>query len=582
MDRIPQAAVEAFLAGTTHHTRRVELYEADGSTIWRPDVPVDVVNGNVSISYGDNERRTLDLTLSNSDGLLQTIPNGLWYDKIVKVYRGVELKEKPAKPVIGLVAPTNSGVSTPALRRALADVGYPEVRMFTEANTAAEVMAASSLVIGLTPANTATAAQLTAAANVYKAIADANIPIITIGEHGTDYNAVIAAGTTWANVASSTTASFGPRVIPHAAASGWTSLQTSWLSTSFTYRVPTVPTNVTGWTPVASMVGGATAFAINESGSRKWGMLFIPFITSDPFAFNAVRPMLLSFLNYFNPIPELTAWETQIGEFMIDRISQDNFPNHIKITGRDYVKKCSLSKFAYATQFATGLKLESIIGTIAASAGVTKRVLPTTTVTVAKEFYFDRGVTRWEAMHEIASAYNYDIFFDAQGYLTLEPIADPATQQPIFVLRTGGDDGSLVSFTKSTTDTRIYNSVVVTGESSDTTTLPVFAVAKNTDPNSPTSIAKLGERLYQYTSSWITTTAQAQTVANSFLAVHALEEFEVSFESLMLPWLDAGDVIGFEDPDPNDDAPNVLLLSELSISLEVKSMSGTGKRVVKL
>ena len=87
-----------------------------------------------------------------------------------------------------------------------------------------------------------------------------------------------------------------------------------------------------------------------------------------------------------------STWKTQVGEFMIDRIVEGNFPHDVKITGRDYTKKCLKSKFERATQFATGLALESIIGSIASNAGISRRNLPATGVVVNKTFFFERGV----------------------------------------------------------------------------------------------------------------------------------------------------------------------------------------------
>jgi hypothetical protein len=290
--------------------------------------------------------------------------------------------------------------------------------------------------------------------------------------------------------------------------------------------------------------------------------------------------LLLSIANWLNPIRAISEWETQIGEFMIDRISEGHFPRHYKITGRDYSKKCMLSKFRHATQFATGQALETIIGSIAGAAGITKRLLPATGVTVNKKFYFDRGVTRWDAMDEIAKAYEHEIFFDAQGYLVLRPMRDPAAEDPLYTFATGNPDGVIVSFNKSTSDTRIYNVISVTGESSDQAIPPVHASAENNDPNSPTSVPNLGERVYEFVSSFIQTEQQAQGVADSFLKVHALEEYEASFETLMLPWLEVGDILRFVDPNPAPQDPDKLLLTTLTIPLELGPMSSSGKRVI--
>lgn len=272
------------------------------------------------------------------------------------------------------------------------------------------------------------------------------------------------------------------------------------------------------------------------------------------------------------------SWETQIGEFMIDSVSESYFPYVVKVTGRDYTKKCLVSKFTAATSFAKNSSIESVIKTIALNAGVTKFLFPLTGKTLGATYMFERGVARWEAMKEIADAYGYELFFDAQGYLVLREYADPVLSPLSYTFETG-QFGNLASYEKSLNDSRIYNHVVVTGESSDSETIPVSATAKNTTATSPTRIAKLGDRVYQYTSSFITTTQQAQDVANKFLKIHALEEFDLNFDAIALPWLEASEIVEFVDPRPAPEQPTRFLLSSLTLPLGLGAMGGNAKRV---
>ncbi len=291
--------------------------------------------------------------------------------------------------------------------------------------------------------------------------------------------------------------------------------------------------------------------------------------------------LLKSSITWLDSYEPITTWETQIGEFMIDRITDSSFPHTVKLTGRDYTKKCLNSKFAYATQFTTGLALESVIASIAGAAGITRRNLPATGITVNRSFFYERGVTRWDAIKDIADSYDYEIYFDPYGYLVMRQYNDPALTSPSIVIHPG-PEGQLVSWEKSTSDSRLYNHVIVTGDSSDASVLPASGEAINTDINSPTSVDKIGDRLYQYVSSFIQTDIQAQAVADSFLAVHSLEEFEISFASLLLPWLDVGEIIGFTDSVEtidNGGDPTTFLLSSLTIPLGLGQMSSVGKRI---
>lgn len=276
-----------------------------------------------------------------------------------------------------------------------------------------------------------------------------------------------------------------------------------------------------------------------------------------------------------------TTWETQIGEFMIDGLKEANFPTTVAVSGRDYVKKMLTSKFIAATGFNQGASLDATINTIAANAGISgvKRNIPPTGEVLGKDFIFDRGTSRWEACKQMADAYGYELFFDATGVLVMRPFLDPSSAALSYTFKTG-IAGNLVTYDKTVSDGRLYNHIVVSGEGTDI--IPVYAEARNDNPASPTNIALIGDRLYQYTSSFITTVQQAQDVADSYLAIHSLQEYSFNFSSLMLPWLEVGEIVGFQDPKITVTQPDRFLLSSLSIPLGLGSMGGTGKRVTVL
>lgn len=576
----PENVLQAFLAGTVEHTRRVAIFEPDAVTPWRPDLEANPTGGSVSVEYGRAERRTLDLTLNNADGAFVNDPGELWYDKIIKVYRGIRLKRKPESPRVAIVT-TDTNFNAMPLRSALGAIGFADAKVFypgVETVTLDQLLM-YDIVIGasITLADTTITNLLT---GVYNA-----------GGRVLHLGALSTAMRTWAYGSAPTASNItygqvSPSVSPlrssHPLASGWAPFSYSHLAPGSTIVYSHLPLPAGAEWSLISQQGTdrAAVFARESSGNR---IVFadIP-LPDEAYEFPQLRMLLLSIANWLNPIRAISEWETQVGEFMIDRISEGHFPRHYKITGRDYSKKCMLSKFRYATQFATGQALETIIGSIAGAAGITKRLLPATGITVNKKFYFDRGVTRWDAMDEIAKAYEHEIFFDAQGYLVLRPMRDPATEDPLYTFATGNPDGVIVSFNKSTSDTRIYNVISVTGESSDQAIPPVHASAENNDPDSPTSVPNLGERVYEFVSSFIQTEQQAQDVADSFLKVHALEEYDASFETLMLPWLEVGDILRFVDPNPAPQDPDRLLLTTLTIPFELGPMSSSGKRVIKV
>jgi len=137
--------------------------------------------------------------------------------------------------------------------------------------------------------------------------------------------------------------------------------------------------------------------------------------------------------------------------------------------------------------------------------------------------------------------------------------------------------GNIVTYSKKTSSSFIYNKVVAYGDSAQT--IPVSAEATNTEPTSPTNIDRLGERTFFYKSAFITTTDQAQEIADRFLKVQALESFDIGLESVVAPWLDPNSIVTFYDPEGVSTDPVRYLLSSLTIPLRPGTMQANAKRV---
>lgn len=278
----------------------------------------------------------------------------------------------------------------------------------------------------------------------------------------------------------------------------------------------------------------------------------------------------------------LREWETQIGEFMIDAISEDYFPDAIKVTGRDYSKKCIVSKLKDSVQFPQYTAIETIIRALASNAGVTKFALPFTGQGYARDAAFERGTERWKVIKELADSIGYEVFFTGDGYLTMRPYGDPIMSPLRWVFRPGKLDGTLVKYTRSTNDSRIKNHIIVVGAAiTDLNgfTQTVQAEAINNDPDSPTRVARIGDRVDFYESEFITDVLQAQTIANQRLRVSALEEYQVDFDSIIIPWLDGGDIVDIHDDEGGDYVPRRFLLTNFTFPLQLQAMSATARRV---
>jgi hypothetical protein len=272
-----------------------------------------------------------------------------------------------------------------------------------------------------------------------------------------------------------------------------------------------------------------------------------------------------------------TEWEVKLGEFLIDQINEGSFTGTVSVTARDYTKMIMGAKLPQPTNFPENYPIEEIVRTMALNSGITKLDLPLTGVNTDKAFLFDTDTTRWQAAFDVCTAYNYELFFDNEGYLVMREFTDPLTSDIAFTFQTGPAVGNLANYTKSTSDSRIRNHMVVTGQAPDGS--PVWAEALNTNPDSPTRIDKIGTRTERYDSKFITSFTQAQEVADTMLKTLALESYDANLDAIVMPWLDVGVTVAFIDPNPAPDAPTRFLLSTLSIPLSLTTMPANIKRV---
>lgn len=774
----PDSTVEAvFLAPVTQHTRRVDIFEADGTTPWMLGAPL--IDGSVTCDYGRDERRAFDITLDNSDGSISYDPDGFWYDKVIKIFRGVQyMKNKQVLENVNLVTnPKFSATVATEIRRNLATnpsfedgstTGWS--RWVGSGGTTANVLSVETagagahsgskygrLTFGAVPTDGGgftydlggTGAPVLSGPIMFSAYIRPSVALNVRGQWqfyvdttpstGGSGDVIACPANQWTRIyalatpaatdnhiqvrfyingtgitATGQTLEVDDLLIEYAEAlfpyfdgntpvdpeTGWWHAWNSTANASASLllgnnvssgnmkQYNTNPGAVTsagnlrilfkggnqtlfafqysediacapgdyfsgrfqmrvvqGTADVAALprlgayssspayissIAGGSVVTIPKTG--EWTEIVMPSLSAAPANSASVRMMLYvdslppagtiievrktlvekeaqagvnppvyfdgdtsdtSLANYewtgtanasssnryaITAEREVASWETQIGEFCIDKINEGNFPRTVKVSGRDYVKRLMTSKFVAATMFNAGASLDATINSIASAGGIpaTKRLIPPTGQTLGRDFIFDRGTERWKAMNEMATAYGYELYFTAEGILVMAEIQDPSTSPLMYTFETG-EFGNLADYGKSVNDGRLYNHVVVSGEASDV--VPVWAEARNDNPSSPTNIARIGDRLYQYVSSFITTTAQAQNVANKFLAIHALEEYELNFSSLMLPWLDVGSIIEFIDPRPYVNQPDRFLLSTLTIPLTLGPMTGTGKRV---
>lgn len=545
--------------------RSVEVYESDGITRWGGASMDDrLVDGSVNVTYGDNERRTGDVTLRNDDLMLRADRDSLWYDKIVKVRRGIRYNKSVVKPLAMIIEHSSGEQAANQLASWIAS---------TQTAVGAVNLNAASLP-DISLADVIISFSATATTSKYMLLQDAYArgkSVLTIGVGNT--------GTQVPHIASTTAKTNVQWGIAQPTPS--TTFSTGWTTEA-------VGSTASGASPTA--LGGAativsryqladssfaiTASAVSNANGGKWFDLHVPATTG-----TNLRTLLRNALAWLGG-EGMSDWNPYIGEFFIDTINDTRMPGQAKLTLRDSVKRCLNSKLEADMSFAADTSIQSLITALAANAGVKKFRLDAMSESLGSRMDFGRGTERWEVMRKAADANGYEIYFDPEGFLSTRVYRDPSMSETTVDFSVG-PNGNMSKIDRVANDSRIYNHIVVYGDpTSNEARLPYIAQALNTSTSSPTSISRIGDRYYSYASTFFNTQQQTQDYADRLLGLHSLESFELSVDSICYPWLEVGDIASVDDPRSSSEFPDRYLMSTLNIPLKLGPMGMTGKRVV--
>lgn len=564
----PPDVVDVMERGLVEIVRRVEIYQSDATTRWNPNTPdpevIRLIEGNVTVDYNSDERRKLDLTLENIDQKLRPNPNGgLWYDKVIKVFRGVRYAAGDAKASVAIIEAQDGLPAANRLKQVMSSMGYSVDIVLNEWDVADlrdyQFIAAVNF------------NEEYASISTLKALYEQGKNILTLG----------------AGVVSE---------LPHYSGDAANS---SWGVSPVEGDTPTSGAFVSGAEPGAGSGRAPTGTGAGAQRLAQWvGTGGATFVTAAivrntngglwvdvhlPSAYGQEPQKLLrAALDYMRFIEPYKTWETQLGEFYIDRISTPEFPNQVKLTARDGTKKLINDKLPKTSTFPVGTSLRDFVRNMASAAGIpiSKMRFNIGDETLSTEMSFERGTSRWDMIKSALESFKYERFFDGFGNFVVRKYIDPTTG-PISMHFGTGPEGNLVDYEKSVSDSRIYNHVIVTSPPSDDEANPVgyFAEAFVTDTTLPTHKDRIGNRVWPIDAPWLGSDQDCYELALDRLKISALESYDLNFSSIYYPWLECGEIISIDDPDALDFEPDRFLMDSIAYSLGLGPMSATGKRI---
>lgn len=235
--------------------------------------------------------------------------------------------------------------------------------------------------------------------------------------------------------------------------------------------------------------------------------------------------------------------EIQHGFFRIDEITRND-------DGSASLKGSGLEQYIIDARFLRPRTPPRGVSTTGHISTLIKEVLPNATVKV--ECSTNKPIQarapwekeRWDAIELLADSINADVYADWRGYFVIRDKPDiTANITPVYFLKEGPGE-TLMSRDEKTSRDTVYNAAVVSGQSSDPNIPPVYGVAIDDDPASPTYFyGDFGQVPIYYTSQFFTTDAQCVAYAKTLLAESRARNQSLSVTTLPLTFLEADDVV---------------------------------------
>lgn len=243
---------------------------------------------------------------------------------------------------------------------------------------------------------------------------------------------------------------------------------------------------------------------------------------------------------YGNGIKEFVG----LGYFRIDSVEQVHVPNGaIRITGSDRMANVRDGRALQPVQFGAGASFAAVVDFVIGD------VVPGYTTAV---YDFDAAGTAMVSSHilsedrvqflsDILGSYGKIGYFRYDGRFVVRT-APSATAQPVYTIDQGAS-GVLVQMSRNINRDGVYNAVVASGESVDNLP-PVMSIAYDSNPASPTLFGgAFGKVPRFFSSSFLTTTLQCDTAAQSLLASAIGLPYNVSLGTVPNPALEGWDVV---------------------------------------
>lgn len=199
--------------------------------------------------------------------------------------------------------------------------------------------------------------------------------------------------------------------------------------------------------------------------------------------------------------------------------------------------------------FAQGLNYLNVVVSLLTDAGITSVAKVNTAHTLVEDREdWNIGTSNLAIVNELLAEINYkQLWFDQDGAARLEPAAQAKAENIQHIFDDANVKSLMIPGIRKSTDIYAAPNVFLCVCSNADKSGPMSAIAENTNPQSPLSIARRKRRITQVVNvNNIASQAELEVYANRMVTSSMLRGETISVETCLLPGFGVNDVVGIQ------------------------------------
>lgn len=248
------------------------------------------------------------------------------------------------------------------------------------------------------------------------------------------------------------------------------------------------------------------------------------------------------------PVMIIDGVEHHLGVFLPANVSETETDTARRVSIDSYDRGWIVQdhRTEHALYFPAGMNYLTAVGSVLTECGITLISSVPTDETLAEDRAdWDIGTSSLEIVNQLLSEINYEeLWFDADGMAILEPKSTPSGTSVEHILDEKSVESLMIPGIQRSTDFHSAPNVFICVCSNADKDSAMVAIAENTNPQSPLSIARRGRRISRLVHvDNIASQAELQMYADRMVTDSLLKGEVINVTTCLLPGYGTGDIV---------------------------------------